>query len=72
MIFGITQKQELRVSFNACFQFIMCITHSVLSCKLATSFSTFSIFILSGKNDKSLWRFCKFSGYWTSTLKIST
>ena len=27
----------------------MCITYSVLSCKLATSFSNFSIFIFSGK-----------------------
>ena len=27
----------------------MCITYSVLSCKLGTIFSTFSIFILSGK-----------------------
>ena len=28
----------------------MCITYLVLSCKLATSFSTFSIFILSGED----------------------
>ena len=28
----------------------MCITYSVLSCKLATSFSAFLIFILPGKN----------------------
>ena len=28
----------------------MCITYYVLSCKLATSFLTFSIFILFGKN----------------------
>ena len=39
--------------FNAYCKFLMCITYSVLSCKLATSFSTFSTFILSGKNDKS-------------------
>ena len=31
----------------------MCIAYSVLSCKLATRFSTFSILILSGKNGKS-------------------
>ena len=38
---------------NACFKFLICMTNSVLSFKLATSFSTFSfefcIFILSGK-----------------------
>ena len=36
-----------------CFKFLMCIKYSVLSCKLATCFSTFSISILSGKNGKS-------------------
>ena len=30
--------------FNAYCKFLMCITYSVLSCKLATSFSTFSTF----------------------------
>ena len=44
-------------------------TYSVLSCKLVTSFSTFSIFILSGKNGKSLSSSCSFSGYWTSTSR---
>ena len=34
---------------HACFKFLMCITYSVLSCKLATSFSTVLIFILPGK-----------------------
>ena len=53
--------------FNAYLKFLMCITYSVLLCKLATSFSTFSIFILSGKNGKSLWSSCNFSRYWTST-----
>ena len=37
----------------------MCKTYCVLSCKLATSYSIFSIFILSGKNGKPLWRLCK-------------
>ena len=41
--------------FNACFNFLMCITCPVLSCKSAASFSTLSVFILSGKKDKSLW-----------------
>ena len=35
--------------FNACVNFLICITYSVLPCKLAKSFSTFSIFILSCK-----------------------
>ena len=35
--------------FNACFKNIMEITYSFLSCKFPWSFSTFSIFILSGK-----------------------
>ena len=46
--------------FNPCFKFLMCRTYSVLSCKLSTSFLTFSIYILSGKNSKSLW------GLWNS------
>ena len=54
-------------SFSACFKFNKRITYSFLSCKFATSFSTFSIFILSKKNGKLLWRLCIFSGYWTST-----
>ena len=55
--------------FNAYFKFLWWITYSVLSCKLATSISTFSILILSGKNGKSLWRLRNFSGYWTSTSR---
>ena len=39
--------------FNACLKFLMCITYSAFSCKLGTSFSTFSIFILLGTNGKS-------------------
>ena len=52
--------------FSACFKFLMSIIYLVLSCNLATSFSTFSIFILSGKNGKSWWSSCKFSRYWKS------
>ena len=40
--------------FKACFKFLMCIVYSFLSCKLAASFLTFSIFIFSGKNGKLL------------------
>ena len=39
--------------FNACFKFLMCITYSSLSCKFVTSFSVFSVFILSGTKGKS-------------------
>ena len=35
--------------FNPCFTFLMCITYSFLLCKSATSFSTYTIFIISGK-----------------------
>ena len=31
------------------------LTYPVLSCKLASNFSLFTIFIRSGKNVKSLW-----------------
>ena len=54
---------------NACFKFIMCVMYSVLSSKLATSFFTFSIFVLSSKNGKSLWSSCNFLTYWTSTSR---
>ena len=47
----------------------MWMTYSVLSCKLARRFSTFSSFVLSGKNGKSLLSSCIFSGYWTSTSR---
>ena len=47
----------------------MWITYSVLVCKLATRILTFSIFILSGKNCKSLLSSCNFSVYWTLTLR---
>ena len=55
--------------FNACFKFFMWTTYSLLSCKLVTSFSTFSIFILFGKNGKSLWSSSYFLGYWTSASR---
>ena len=44
--------------FKACFKFVMWITYSVLSHKLATSFSTFSVFIFSGKNGWLFWVLC--------------
>ena len=47
-----------------------CVYHkSVLSCKLATSFSTFAIFIIYGINGKFLWNSCYFSRYWASTAR---
>ena len=55
--------------FNACFELLMWITYSILSCKLVTSFSTFSIFILSNKNGKSLQSSCTFPGYWALTSR---
>ena len=53
--------------FNAYFKFLMCVTYSVLSCKLAACCSTFSIFIISDQNGKSKWSSCGFLKYWTST-----
>ena len=47
----------------------MWMKYSVLSCKLVTCFSTFSIFTLSGKNGKSLRSSYSCLGYWTSTLR---
>ena len=51
--------------------FFISITYSVLSCKLASNFFTFSIFILSGKNGRSIWSSCNFSVYCTSTSRIN-
>ena len=48
----------------------MWITYLFLSCKLVTSFSTFSIFILSGENGKYLWSSWHFPGYWTHFLHL--
>ena len=42
---------------------LTCVAYSFVSFKLATSISVFSILILSGKKDKSVWRLCKFWGY---------
>ena len=53
--------------FNTCFKFLMWITDSVLSWKLATNFSTFSILIPSVKKGKSFSTSCNFSRRWTST-----
>ena len=39
---------------NACFKFFVCMICYYKSCKLATSFSTCSIFVISGKRGKSL------------------
>ena len=48
----------------------LCVLHTpFLSWELATSFSTFSKFILSDKKGKLVWKSCKFSWYWTSTSK---
>ena len=52
--------------FNACFELLMCITWSILSCKLAKKYWNFSISIFSGENSKSLWSLFNFS--WCSTL----
>ena len=50
-------------------KFLIWITYSILSCKLGTSFLTFSILIFSGKNGKSLRSWCNVSLYWTSTSR---
>ena len=50
--------------FNACLKFLMWMNYYFLLCKLATSFLTFLIFILSGKKGESLWGLFRFSGYW--------
>ena len=58
--------------FNACFKFLMCITYSVLSCKLAISFSTFTVSILLGQKGISLRRSCSSSRYSTSSSRKYT
>ena len=55
--------------FNDFFKFIMWIPYLIISCKLATSFSDFSIFILSGKRGKWFWTWYKYFGYWISTSR---
>ena len=53
--------------FNTCFKFLICIIYSFF---YPASFSTFSMFILSGKKGKLLWRSCDVLGYWTLYLRI--
>ena len=55
--------------FSASNFITLCKTYYFFSYKLAESFSTFLIFILSSKNGKSLWRLCNFLVDWTSVLK---
>ena len=55
--------------FNVCFKFLMYIKYSSLSCKFVTSFSIFSIYILSGKRDKSFWSSCNFFKILNISLK---
>ena len=40
---------KINPGFDFCFKFLICIIYSVLSLKLATSFSASSVFVLSGK-----------------------
>ena len=56
--------------FSVCFRLLMRITYFSLPCTLATSFSTFPIFILSVKKGKSLWNSCNLSMYTASTSII--
>ena len=55
--------------FNTCCKIHICITYFSLPCKLAASCLTYSIFILSGKKEKSLWKLCRFSRYCTSASR---
>ena len=54
------------------FEFLMYMAYSFLLCKLATRFSSFSIFILSGKILNHCKGYVIFSAYWTSTSKKQT
>ena len=56
---------------NACFKFLLWIKYYFSSCKLASSFSTFSIFILSGINSKLLWSSYNFRIWNINFKKIS-
>ena len=49
------------INNNTCFKCLMCIKYSLLSCKFATGFSAYLVFILSSKNCKLIRRLCKFS-----------
>ena len=55
--------------FSACFKALMCMTYFSLSSILQTSFSTFSSFLLSGKNGSSLCDPYNVFGYFISTSK---
>ena len=55
--------------YNACFKLLMCITYSLLSCKLATNSLNFLIYILLRKKSKTFKRLCNFSEYWTKTSR---
>ena len=46
------------------------VRHIFLLCKLQTNFLHLPIFILFGKNGKSLCESCNFLGYLTSTSRI--
>ena len=64
-MFFLKLTHDLMLALNLWFE----ITYSVLSCKSATSFLTFSVFILSGKSGKLFWTSYKFSGYWIKNLR---
>ena len=55
--------------FSDCFKAVNWITLFFLSSILQTSFSTFSIFLLSRKSVKSLWRLNNYFRYSTSTSR---
>ena len=55
--------------FKTCLEYLMWMASSDLLCKLVTSFSAFSIFILSGKSSKSLWISSNYPGYWILTSR---
>ena len=54
---------------SACFKVLKFTTNPILSYKLATAFSAFSNFVVSGKNGKLLRRWRNFWRHWTSTLR---
>ena len=55
--------------FSACLKAIISIAYFSLSYISQVSFSTFSIFLLSGKNGKSLWELNKDFGYCASASR---
>ena len=69
-LYGISQDFSLNfikvnLRFNTCFRFFVWIICSSLLCKLNTMILTFLSYIFSGKNNKLLWKLCKFFGCWT-------